>query len=146
VQQLFEWVGRDRLSIEEVCRRLKGQGTQSPKGKPWWDRTSVWAMLKNPAYAGRAAFGKTRIDERVHVLSVAVSRRPAVDTPSTMCRPRSRRPFWCPRLSATSCSRPWPSNCPPIAGSVASGSEALAICFKDFSNAAAAGMPTTAGR
>jgi site-specific DNA recombinase len=64
VRELFEWVGRDRLSIGEVCRRLKSQGTPSPKGKAWWDRTSVWAMLKNPAYAGRAAFGKTRIGER----------------------------------------------------------------------------------
>ena len=64
VQQLFEWIGRDRLSIGEVCRRLKEQGKPSPKGKTWWDRTSVWAMLKNPAYMGRAAFGKTRVGER----------------------------------------------------------------------------------
>lgn len=64
VQQLFEWVGRDRLSIGEVCRRLKQQGTPSPKGKTWWDRTTVWALLKNPAFCGRAAFGKTRIGER----------------------------------------------------------------------------------
>ena len=50
VRQVFEWVGRDRLSIGEVCRRLKQQGMPSPKGKTWWDRTSVWGMLKNPAY------------------------------------------------------------------------------------------------
>jgi site-specific DNA recombinase len=64
VRQVFEWVGRDRLSIGEVCRRLKQQGTPSPKGKAWWDRTSVWGMLKNPAYSGLAAFGKTRVGER----------------------------------------------------------------------------------
>ena len=64
VRQVFEWVGRDRLSIGEVCRRLKQQGTPSPKGKAWWDRTSVWGMLKNPAYTGQAAFGKTRVGER----------------------------------------------------------------------------------
>ena len=64
VRQIFEWVGRYRLSIGEVCRRLQQQGTPSPRGKAWWDRTSVWAMLKNPAYAGRAAFGKTRVGER----------------------------------------------------------------------------------
>jgi site-specific DNA recombinase len=64
VRQIFEWVGRDRLSIGEVCRRLKQQGTPSPTGKAWWDRTSVWGMLKNPAYAGLAAFGKTRVGER----------------------------------------------------------------------------------
>lgn len=64
VRQIFDWVGRDRLSIGEVARRLKQQGTPSSTGKAWWDRTSVWGMLKNPAYMGRAAFGKTRIGER----------------------------------------------------------------------------------
>jgi site-specific DNA recombinase len=64
VRQVFDWVGRDRLSIGEVARRLKQQGTLSPTGKAWWDRSSVWGMLKNPAYAGHAAFGKTRIGER----------------------------------------------------------------------------------
>ncbi len=64
VRQLFEWVGRDRLSIGEVCRRLKQQGTLSPRGKSSWDRSSVWSLLKNPAFCGRAAFGKTRVGER----------------------------------------------------------------------------------
>jgi site-specific DNA recombinase len=64
VRQVFEWVGRDRISIGEVCRRLKSRGVSSPRGKAWWDRTSVWAMLKNPAYFGSAAFGKTRVGER----------------------------------------------------------------------------------
>ena len=64
VRQIFQWVGRDRLSIGEVCRRLKQQGTPSPQGKAWWDRTSVWGLLKNPAFSGQAAFGKTRVGER----------------------------------------------------------------------------------
>lgn len=64
VKQMFEWVGRDRVSIGEVSRRLKERGVASPKGKPWWDRTSVWAILKNPAYMGSAAFGKTRTGPR----------------------------------------------------------------------------------
>jgi site-specific DNA recombinase len=61
VRQMFEWVGRDGLSIGEVCRRLKQQGTASPTGKNYWDRTTVWGHLKNPAYRGNAIFGKTRI-------------------------------------------------------------------------------------
>jgi site-specific DNA recombinase len=64
VRQIFDWVGRDRLSIGEVCRRLKTQGTASATGKSWWDRTSVWAILKNPAYTGQASFGKTRTGPR----------------------------------------------------------------------------------
>jgi len=28
-----------------------------------WDRTTIWGLLKNPAYEGQAAFGKTRAGE-----------------------------------------------------------------------------------
>ena len=65
VRQVFAWVGHQRCSIGEVCRRLARQGTLSPKGKPCWNRTSVWALLKNPAYKGMAVFGKTRVGERL---------------------------------------------------------------------------------
>jgi site-specific DNA recombinase len=43
VRQVFEWVGRDRCSIGEV-------------------RATIGGMLKNPAYKGEAAFGKTVIE------------------------------------------------------------------------------------
>jgi site-specific DNA recombinase len=61
IRQMFEWVGRDGLSIGEVCRRLKEQCIPSPRGKNYWDRTTVWGHLKNSAYRGKAIFGKTRI-------------------------------------------------------------------------------------
>lgn len=64
VKQVFEWVGCDRLSIGEVSRRLKKQGFRTATGKTWWDRSTVWEMLKNPAYKGSAGFGKTRTGER----------------------------------------------------------------------------------
>ncbi len=60
MRQVFTWVGQERLSIGEVCRRLTAAGVPTRSGKPVWDRTVVWAMLKNPAYIGQAAFGKTR--------------------------------------------------------------------------------------
>jgi site-specific DNA recombinase len=60
VQQVFAWVGQERCSIGEACRRLRQQGIPSPGGKALWDRTTVWAMLRNPAYQGTARFGKTR--------------------------------------------------------------------------------------
>jgi site-specific DNA recombinase len=60
VRQVFDWVGREQVSIGEVCRRLTSAGEQTRKGKQSWDRTAVWGMLKNPTYKGAAAFGKTR--------------------------------------------------------------------------------------
>jgi site-specific DNA recombinase len=64
VRQVFDWVGRGRVSIGEVCRRLRQQGHPTSHGKLTWDRTTVWAMLRNPAYVGEAAFGKTRVGPR----------------------------------------------------------------------------------
>jgi site-specific DNA recombinase len=63
VRQIFTWVGQERCSIGEVCRHLKAQEVPSPKGKGYWDRTTVWGILKNPAYRGTAGFGKTQIGE-----------------------------------------------------------------------------------
>src|SRR3954452_23444116 len=60
VRQIFEWVGQQRCSIGEVCRRLRRDGVPTRTGKPAWDRSVVWLILKNPAYKGTAAFGKTR--------------------------------------------------------------------------------------
>jgi site-specific DNA recombinase len=64
VRRIFRWVGQERCSLGEVCRRLHQAGIPSPKGKDVWDRSVVWGLLKNPAYQGAAAFGKTRIGER----------------------------------------------------------------------------------
>ncbi len=61
VRQVFAWVGQERVTIGEVCRRLTRAGAQTRTGKTVWDRTTVWGMLKNPAYMGAAAFGKTRV-------------------------------------------------------------------------------------
>ena len=60
VRQVFAWVGGERLSIGEVCRRLMAAGERTRTGRLVWERSVVWAILKNPAYMGSAAFGKTR--------------------------------------------------------------------------------------
>lgn len=64
VRQIFDWVGRERATIGEVCRRLTQAKVLTQTGKMVWDRTTVWGMLKNPAYKGIAAFGKTQVDSR----------------------------------------------------------------------------------
>ena len=64
VRQVFEWIGREGCSIGEVRKRLHGNEIPTRSGKSWWDRATVWAMLRNPAYKGQAAFGKTRVGDR----------------------------------------------------------------------------------
>jgi site-specific DNA recombinase len=60
VRQIFLWIGQERLSIGEVCRRLQRTAERTRTGRTQWDRSVVWGILRNPAYKGTAAFGKTR--------------------------------------------------------------------------------------
>jgi site-specific DNA recombinase len=60
VQQIFQWVGLERCSMREVCRRLQKAGVRTRTEKSTWDRSMIWGMLKNPAYKGTAAYGKTK--------------------------------------------------------------------------------------
>jgi len=64
VQQIFAWVGRERLSISEVCRRLERLGEPSPAGRTRWSPSSLSVLLSNPAYKGQAAYGKKRLQPR----------------------------------------------------------------------------------
>src|SRR6516225_6476394 len=54
VRKIFEWVGQERCSIGEVCRRLQSDGVPTRTGKSAWDRSVIWSYLKNPAYKGTA--------------------------------------------------------------------------------------------
>ena len=61
VRPIFDGAGRERRSIGEGPRRLTMAARVSPRGKPGGDRTGRGGRLKNPADAGHAAFGKTRV-------------------------------------------------------------------------------------
>jgi site-specific DNA recombinase len=61
VVELFRRYTDDGASIADLTRWLTQTGTPTRTGKTRWDRSVVWAMLRNPAYAGAAAFGKTQI-------------------------------------------------------------------------------------
>lgn len=60
VRQVCTWVGQERVSSGEGCRRWQGAGEPRRDGKTAWERSVVWGRLKNPASQGRAGFGKTR--------------------------------------------------------------------------------------
>ena len=61
VAEMFRRYADDGATIADLARWLAGQGAVTRTGKHRWDRSVVWGMLRNPAYAGRAVFGKTQI-------------------------------------------------------------------------------------
>src|SRR6478752_3806243 len=61
VAELFRRYADDGASIADLARWLTSQNVPTRTGKQRWDRSVIWGMLRNPAYAGTAVFGKTMV-------------------------------------------------------------------------------------
>src|SRR5882672_3244565 len=61
VRLIFAWVGLDRSSLREVCRRLQQMGCRTQRGLAHWSAATIHGMLDNPAYVGRAVLGRSRV-------------------------------------------------------------------------------------
>lgn len=61
VRMMGLWVLEERISTNEVCRRLMDRVILAPKGGLKWSRSAVGRILRNPAYAGKSYANKTRI-------------------------------------------------------------------------------------
>jgi site-specific DNA recombinase len=55
------------LSIGAITRLLNERGVPTRKQISRWERSTVWAMLRNPAYKGTACFGKTKTAQRQRI-------------------------------------------------------------------------------
>ena len=67
VRDVYHYYTRDHMSIGAIARKLNERAVLTSSGGSCWERSVVWAMLRNPAYKGRACFGKTRIAPRQRV-------------------------------------------------------------------------------
>jgi site-specific DNA recombinase len=61
VREVFRRYAQDGESIGLIARSLGQQGVPTKTGKAGWNPATIWGMLRNPAYAGQAAFGKTHV-------------------------------------------------------------------------------------
>jgi len=64
VRHVYELYTVKGFSIGAITRGLNDQGVATRKPGARWERSMVWAMLRNPAYRGTACFGKTRAATR----------------------------------------------------------------------------------
>ena len=60
VTEMFRRYADDGATIADLRRWLTDLGVRTRTGKERWDRSVIWGMLRNPAYAGTAVFGKTQ--------------------------------------------------------------------------------------
>jgi len=67
VRRVFELYGVEGLSIGAIAHLLNEQTIPTCKRRGRWERSTVWGMLRNPAYKGQACFGKTTIAPRQRI-------------------------------------------------------------------------------
>jgi site-specific DNA recombinase len=67
VREIFRYYTQEGLSINAIARRLNNMDIPTRSGKCLWERSTIWGMLRNPAYKGLASFGKTEQCDRQKV-------------------------------------------------------------------------------
>jgi site-specific DNA recombinase len=92
VQRIYEMYTVAGLSIGEITRQINAEGIPTRKASARWERSTIWAVLRNSAYHGVACFGKTRASARTRV--VRPLRRRGVITPSTTAGHERPREEW----------------------------------------------------
>ena len=60
VRKIFELYTKEGWSMAAIARYLNEQKIPTRFGKAPWQAATLWGMLRNPAYQGKAAYGKTQ--------------------------------------------------------------------------------------
>ena len=63
VREIFDRYVEQRESIVQIAKSLSEQGVPTRTGKPCWGPSTIWAILRNPAYTGQAAYGRRRVTD-----------------------------------------------------------------------------------
>src|SRR5437016_10023542 len=67
VRWVFETYTKQGLSINAIARLLNERQIPTRSENTRWERSTVWGMLRNPAYQGRACYGKTELRPRQRI-------------------------------------------------------------------------------
>jgi site-specific DNA recombinase len=67
VRRVYELFTVQQCSIGAITRTLNEQSIPTRTGDSRWERSVIWAMLRNPAYIGKACFGKTERKPRQRI-------------------------------------------------------------------------------
>jgi site-specific DNA recombinase len=67
VRMIFEMYTQQGLSINAIARLLNERKIPTRTATTRWERSTVWGLLRNPAYQGRACYGKTELRPRQRI-------------------------------------------------------------------------------
>jgi site-specific DNA recombinase len=74
VRRIFQMLVEQSLSLSAIARKLTEENIPTRRDIGRWERSVIWAMLRNPAYMGQAAYLKTRVVDRVRPTRQAYDR------------------------------------------------------------------------
>ncbi len=75
VRRVFEAYTQQGLSINAIAHGLNERKVPTRTAKTRWERSTVWGMLRNPAYEGKACYGKTELRPRQRITRPLRQRR-----------------------------------------------------------------------
>jgi site-specific DNA recombinase len=91
VREVFHRYTEEASPIGAITRWLTDRGIPTRTGKRQWERSTIWGMLRNPAYQGAACFQKTAMTPREHVrVTRRLRQRGGVPVHPTSLRDRPR--------------------------------------------------------
>ena len=89
VRMVFEMYTQQQLSVTAIARQLDQRQIPTRNGKGGWQHQTIWHMLRNPAYRGRACYGKTGLQPRQQ-MSRSWRQRNRLPSPDTVNHERPR--------------------------------------------------------
>lgn len=79
VRQVFHLYTVEGCSARAIAQRLNAEKIPTRSQKARWNATTLWTMLRNPAYQGLAAYGKTEHGPPQRI--TRISRQQGITTP-----------------------------------------------------------------
>jgi site-specific DNA recombinase len=82
VRNVFDWFVRERCAISAIARRLTAAKIPTRRGKACWSGSMIWNVLRQPAYQGKAIYGRRKqvsARPRLHRLWKGAPRKNAME-------------------------------------------------------------------
>jgi site-specific DNA recombinase len=86
VRMVLEAYTQQALSINAIARMLNERRIPTRSAATRWERSTVWGMLRNPAYCGKACYGKTELRPRA-------AHHPPAEATQRSSQPGQRQPW-----------------------------------------------------
>src|SRR5215469_9872470 len=90
VRRMFELYSVHGLSIGAIARLMNEEAIPTYNRRGRWERSTVWGILRNPAYKGEACFGKTTTAPRQRITR-SIRMRGSVATRNSASHERPRQ-------------------------------------------------------